>query len=250
MRIRFLGVGEAFDENHPNTSIFIDDIGLLIDCGYSSVSSIWKSGIQKKIDTIYISHFHGDHTFGLPALLLRYFEEKRSEPLTIIGAKGVEKYIRDMTALAYSTHMDRLSFDIIYLDIDRDTKITLNNAKLSFAKAEHKESSYAIRIDHEKKSILYSGDTGYSKEIVDLAKDIDLLVHEAYTYQKEKENNGLVNHSSFLSVGLSASNSGCKKLALVHISRSSRNIALIKEEIKKVYSGPLIIPQDGDEVRI
>ena len=221
MKINIIGVGEAFDESHANTCIFIEDAHLLIDCGYSAVQRIWKKDIHNKINTIFISHFHADHTFGLPALLLRYREEKRETPLMILGAKGIEKYIRDITELAYPDNIDKLGFKLTFKEIDTDSSLSIENTKYSFAKAEHIDSSFAIRIEKDSKSAVYSGDSGYCAKIVELAKNTDILIHEAYTSQKEKEAKELKKHSSFLSCALCAANSACKSLALVHISRNS-----------------------------
>ncbi len=250
MKINFVGVGEAFDESHANTCLFIEDASLLIDCGYSAVQRIWKEDIHNKINTIFISHFHADHTFGLPALLLRYYEEKRDTPLTILGAKGIEKYVRGITELAYPNHIDKLDFELIFKEIDSDSSLNIENTILSFAKANHIDSSFAIRIEKYSKSVVYSGDTGYSAEIAELAKNTDILVHEAYTSQKDKEAKELKKHSSFLSCALCASNSACKSLALVHISRNSGNPRAIEEEVRLAYKGTLTIPDDSDIIEI
>ncbi len=250
MKINFVGVGEAFDENHANTCLFIEDASLLIDCGYSAIQRIWKKDIHNKINTIFISHFHADHTFGLPALLLRYREEKRETPLTIISAKGIEKYVRNITELAYPNSIDKLGFKLTFKEIDSDTSLNIESTTLSFAKAEHIDSSFAIRIEKDSKSITYSGDTGYCAKIVELAKDTGILVHEAYTSQKDKEAKELKKHSSFLSCGLCAANSACKSLALVHISRDSGNPRAIKEEVRLAYKGTLTIPDDSEIIEI
>ena len=250
MKINFISIGEAFDENHPNTCLFIEDASLLIDCGFSAVERIWKKDIGNRISTIFISHFHADHTFGLPALLLRYYEQKRDTPLTILGARGIEKYVRNITELAYPHHIDNLGFDLTFKEINSDSKIDTSTATLSFARANHIDSSFAIRIDQNSKSLVYSGDSGYCAGIAELAKDTDILVHEAYTSQKDKEAKELQKHSSFLSCGLCAANSGCKKLALVHILRSSRDTEAIEEEVRQAYKGPLLIPEDGDAIEI
>ncbi|RLF25701.1 MAG: hypothetical protein DRN14_07870 [Thermoplasmata archaeon] len=250
MKIKFVGVGEAFDESHANTCLFIEDASLLVDCGAFAVQRIWKEDIHNKINTIFISHFHADHTFGLPVLLLRYREEKREASLTILGAKGIEKYVRDITELAYPNNIDKLGFELIFKEINSDSSLNIESTTLSFAKAEHIDSSFAIRIEKDSKSIVYSGDTGYCAGIVELAKDTDILVHEAYTSQKDKEAKELQKHSSFLSCALCAANCACKSLALVHISRNSGNPDAIKEEIRLAYKGTLLIPKEGDDFEV
>ncbi len=250
MKIRFVGVGEAFDGNRANTCIFVEDAGLLVDYGYSSVQSLWREDVYNKINAVFISHFHADHTFGLPALLMRYFEEKRDAPLVIVGARGIEKYVRDIVELAYRGHVDKLGFELVFKEVDGHSSVEVGGAALSFAKASHIDSSLAVRVEFESKSLVYSGDSGYCADIVELAKDADVLVHEAYASQREKEVKGLSGHSSFLSCGLCAANSGCKALFLVHIGRAFRDGGAIEDEVRQAYKGAIIIPNEGDVVEV
>ena len=83
MEIILLGVGEAFDEILPNTSMLVrteyqgKPVTVLFDCGYSVPPRFWQLGLDvETLDGIWISHFHADHAFGLPALLVRLWEEK------------------------------------------------------------------------------------------------------------------------------------------------------------------------------
>ncbi len=76
VKIKFIGVGEAFDEDLPNTSILVrarderNESSILLDCGFTAPPSFWKIAKDPDdLDAIWISHFHGDHFFVLPALL-------------------------------------------------------------------------------------------------------------------------------------------------------------------------------------
>ena len=74
MKVIFLGVGEAFDEDVPNNSHLIETgkTKILLDCGMTATPQVWKyNKDQNFIDSVYISHWHADHYFGLPGLLLR-----------------------------------------------------------------------------------------------------------------------------------------------------------------------------------
>jgi len=87
MNIKFLGVGEAFDERYPNNShvLVANNTNLLVDCGYSVPQQWWKLGKDANfLDAIYISHKHADHFFGLLVLLMRIWEEGRTKPLAVI----------------------------------------------------------------------------------------------------------------------------------------------------------------------
>ena len=72
MKITFLGVGEGFDEDHTHTCMLVEAAGrrMLVDCGATAPPSVWhKSKRPDYLDGIFISHFHADHVFGLPALI-------------------------------------------------------------------------------------------------------------------------------------------------------------------------------------
>ena len=67
---------------------------LLIDCGEGTQVAIREKGWSfKPIDTICFTHYHGDHIGGLPGLLLTMGNAERTEPLTLVGPKGLEKVV-------------------------------------------------------------------------------------------------------------------------------------------------------------
>ena len=125
MDITFLGVGEAFDENLANTSILVrtehegKPITLLLDCGYSVPPRFWQLGIPADfLDGIWISHFHADHAFGIPALLVRFWEEKRTKELYILGQKGIEDFVLRCLELAYPKFFSRLNFALRFAEVE------------------------------------------------------------------------------------------------------------------------------------
>ena len=67
---------------------------LLIDCGEGTQVAIKEKGWSfKPIDVICFTHYHGDHISGLPGLLLTMGNADRTEPLTLIGPKGLERVV-------------------------------------------------------------------------------------------------------------------------------------------------------------
>lgn len=86
---------------------------LLIDCGEGTQVSIREKGWSMHgIDTICITHVHGDHVSGLPGLLLSMGNAERTQPLTIIGPKGTKKVVESLLIVAQG-----LPFEIHYIEL-------------------------------------------------------------------------------------------------------------------------------------
>ena len=87
---------------------------LLIDCGEATQIAIKEKGWSfKPIDVICFTHYHGDHISGLPGLLLTMGNAERTEPLTLIGPKGLERVVNALRVIA-----PELPFPIIYKEIN------------------------------------------------------------------------------------------------------------------------------------
>ena len=68
---------------------------LMIDCGEGTQIAVKEKGWTfKPIDVICFTHYHADHISGLPGLLLTMGNAERTEPLTMIGPKGLERVVR------------------------------------------------------------------------------------------------------------------------------------------------------------
>lgn len=80
---------------------------ILIDCGEGTQVAMrkWHTGF-KSLDIILITHFHGDHIFGLPGLLSTMGNSDRTEPITIIGPSGLSEIISSMLNLTGNIPFD------------------------------------------------------------------------------------------------------------------------------------------------
>ncbi|MCR5214770.1 MAG: ribonuclease Z [Eubacterium sp.] len=86
----------------------------LVDCGEATQISIRRRGWSfNPIDVIFITHFHADHISGLPGLLLAMGNADRTEPVTIVGPKGIEHVVRSLLVIA-----PRLPFQIKFIELD------------------------------------------------------------------------------------------------------------------------------------
>ncbi|MEN6437951.1 MAG: ribonuclease Z [Syntrophobacter sp.] len=255
MIIKFLGVGEAFDETLSNTSIWVRAEGaesgkssVLLDCGFTAPPSFWRNCQDPdELDAIWISHFHGDHFFGIPALLTRFWEMGRKKTLLIAGQEGVEQIILKTTRLAYASIMDKFAFELQFREIEPGESVRTAGLSWRTALNGHSRRDLALRLDSGGKSVFYSGDGLATPETLTLALGCDLIIHEAFRLDQN-----IPNHGNILSCIDFARLAGARSLALVHVERNERRNR--REEILRVIADVkdprVFMPEPEEEVEI
>ncbi|MFZ0930189.1 MAG: ribonuclease Z [Syntrophobacteraceae bacterium] len=254
MKIKFIGVGEAFDEDLPNTSIWVrtrderNESSILLDCGSTVPPSFWKSSRDPDdLDAIWISHFHGDHFFGLPALVGRFQEMKRRKPLLILGQREIDKIVTQTLRLAYPSLLDKLVYDIRFLTVEPGEVVEAAGVKWRSAVTGHSQRDLAVRMERGAKSLFYSGDGSPTDETLSISHGADLVIHEAFRLDTDTPGHGnIINCIDF------ARRAKAHSLALVHIERDERrkrreDILRVSGEVKDLR---ILAPEPGDEVEI
>ncbi len=161
MKCTFLGVGEAFDEELPNTSLLVFDGSgsVMLDCGFTAAPQLWRCMPHPvRLDAVWISHFHGDHWFGLPWLLARMHEEGRDKPLTVAGQREVGHRVKALAETAYPGLLDKLNFRLVFRELESGESAELGGFSVRCAVGEHSLRNQAIRLDSSHGSVFYSGD--------------------------------------------------------------------------------------------
>ena len=254
MEITFLGVGEAFDENLPNTSMLVrteyqnKPVAVLLDCGYSVPPRFWQLGLDvETLDAIWISHFHADHAFGIPALMVRFWEEKRKKDLYFLGQKGIESFVLECLDLAYPNFLPRLEFSLRFVEVEPGEPVTALGMSWRTAVNDHPQRDLALRLDVEGTSVFYSGDGRPTSETRALAEGVNLIVHEAFYLSKDIPGHGTIAGCLEMARACRA-----KRLALVHIQRDVRRERFdeIEELVNSVLDLEVLIPEPGYRVTI
>ena len=134
------------------------------------------------IETIFISHLHADHIFGMPFIMLdHYYLTEREGPIRIVGPNGVEDIVTKLMDLGYSkireVRGDRL--DIEYLEVEPGKEY--NVGELSFETFEMVHGlilDIGYRLDYNDKKICYSGDTELCDDLERMVLGSDLAILE------------------------------------------------------------------------
>ncbi len=117
---------------------------LLIDCGEGTQVAIKQKGWTfKPIDILCITHFHADHISGLPGLLLTMGNAERSEPLTVIGPRGLERVVGALRTIA-----PELPFELRYIEIEEpEAEFLLNGYRIRAFRVNHNIVCYGYTVE-------------------------------------------------------------------------------------------------------
>lgn len=149
MRLTFLGTSAGMpttDRNVTALALAIDDAKqwYLVDCGEGTQHQLLRCRYTlSNLKTIFITHVHGDHMYGLPGLITSASMQGRQAPLTICAPDGVQQFVE--AALHYSD-VTRPPFSIEYIRSDQsdfqyqDNQVTVTAHELS-----HRVPSFAYR---------------------------------------------------------------------------------------------------------
>lgn len=117
---------------------------LLIDCGEGTQVAIKERGWSfKPIDVICFTHYHGDHISGLPGLLLTMGNAERTEPVTLIGPKGLERVVNALRVIA-----PELPFELKFIELTRPEEVLeLNGYRLTAFRVNHNVICYGYTLE-------------------------------------------------------------------------------------------------------
>ena len=197
MQLQFVGSGDAFGSGgrfHACFHVTGGDAGagaanFLIDCGASSLIAMKRLGIDgNAIDLILLSHFHADHCGGVPFFMLdAQFVAKRTRPLVIAGPAPLETWFHRVMDAAYAgSSRWEWKFELSLVELAPQKAWRFGKIEILPALVRHSEANicHGYRIALNGKILAYSGDTEWTDSLIGIARDADLFVSEACTYDK------------------------------------------------------------------
>ncbi len=117
---------------------------ILIDCGEGTQIAMKEKGWSPKpIDIICFTHYHADHISGLPGLLLTMGNAERTEPVLMIGPKGLERVVNALRTIA-----PELPFSIEFHEIDEEEEtMDFGDFSLTAFRVRHNVTCYGYTME-------------------------------------------------------------------------------------------------------
>lgn len=220
MRIVFVGTSDAFGAGgRRQSAIFVDapSGGLLLDCAPTTATGLMALGIERaSIDAIAISHFHGDHFAGVPQFLLAAsYEDQRREPLWIAGPPGLEARVRTLAdAMGFGLGDRQLPFPLHFVEFGTDRETAIGPAAITAFETRHQSETcpHGMRVVLDRRSIAYTGDTGWFDGLPARMRGADLGISECTLFES-----GFDFHLDYARLETHAERFDCGRLLLTHL---------------------------------
>jgi ribonuclease BN (tRNA processing enzyme) len=191
--VTFAGSGDAFGSGgRYQACIHLQGPGgvppLLLECGATSLPALKRCGLDPaQVGTVVVSHLHGDHFGGLPFLILDGQFSRRTRPLTVAGPAGLARRLTQAMECMFpgSTSVAR-RFPLEVTELEAGDWVTVGGVQARAWEVEHPSgaAALAVRLRLGGKVIAYTGDTAWTDALAEVADGADLLIAEAYHWDK------------------------------------------------------------------
>ena len=282
------GPGVTLTRSQTASLLIVENRQYLVDCGYGTLRALVQAGLGfNNLSNIFLTHLHNDHTSDVAALLSHKWSSGRTRETTVYGPYGTAKLVNSAVLFFEADAEIRIinegrpaipeslfhgkDFDVAGItEIFRDEYVVVKAVENTHyperAKKQMPHRSFAYRFDTATRSVVFSGDTAYSENLVLLSRDADIFLCEtrglpqrrqlnrAKTDAEGKESIGLhvmETHSTTEDVGRMATKARVKTVVLNHLlgGGSSKDAleafeSKLASSVNQFFSGSVIVGRD------
>jgi ribonuclease BN (tRNA processing enzyme) len=232
------------------------DFGLLLDCGNGVFAKLRKFRDYVDIDTVLISHLHADHFLDLVPYSYALTYAPRQQPVPVPPHSGTQHPARPRLVAppgATATfrrvvgawgNEDLIENAFSLFEYDPGATVEAGPLRLSFQEVPHFTQTFAVDITPAKGGgrITYGADCSPGDELVEIARDTDLLIVEATLPRPERT--GVRGHLTAAEAGEHARRAGAKRVVITHISDELDNDRA-REDASRAFGGPVEVAREG-----
>jgi ribonuclease Z len=271
MRVTLLGTGNprpSMTRFGPSILVEAGTVRILVDAGRGATQRLFAIGsrdLLTGIDLVLLTHLHSDHVVGLPDLWLTGWLFGRTKPFALKGPEGTAALMAHLEqAFEFDVKVRRdvderlpgAGAAIDAKDIPPETIVEISGVKVTAFAVDHGpvKPAYGYRIDYAGKSVVLSGDTRYSENLVAHAKGCDVLVHEVVAPSVEVTRSALADatrvqriiahHTTPEDAGKIFAKVKPRLAVYSHIVPSPATEKDLVAPTRKTYSGPLAVGYD------
>lgn len=244
MKLTIIGFWGGYPKQNGASSGYLlehEGFKLLMDCGSGVLAKMQNIVEPEELDALLISHYHPDHIADIGVLqharLIQGFLGKSFPTLPIYGPSY------DQTEFAKLTYKE-ITKGMAY---SPNEVLTVGPFQVSFLKTDHPVPCYAMRIEVNGKSLVYTGDSSFKEEFIEFGKDADLLLCECNFYQHQ--NGKSAGHMNSMDAGGFAARAGVKQLILTHLPHYGDLSKLISEASSE-YTGIIKLAEEFQTISL
>ena len=258
LRITVLGKSPSWQDAGGACSGYLIEEGetrVLLDCGNGVFGKLREQLDYTEVDAVIISHLHADHFLDLVPYSYALIYAPKQQPVPVHIWKGTDdparprliappnarETFRRMVGTWGNDDLIERAFRIE--EYARGDEVEIGDIRASFHPVPHFVETFAVRIGApDSGDIVYGADTRPGEEIVDIARDTDLLIIEATLPRPERT--GVRGHLTPEEAGEHAKRSGAKRVVITHISDELGD-DWAREEAERGFGGPVEIAHEG-----